>query len=124
MGVRPMIASERPASLRNPSVSGVAIHPGAERLAITHSPRELEMQLGARENSSEFGIGDPAERVLDEVGVKTPAGADELECDQLARAQAALGRAQEALKADADDAEAQAALARAELRLQVAGANN
>ena len=42
----------------------------------------------------------------------------------VARAQAALGRAQDALKADADDAEAQAALARAELRLQVAGANN
>ena len=42
----------------------------------------------------------------------------------VARAQAALGQAQDALKADADDAEAQAALARAELRLQVAGANN
>ena len=42
----------------------------------------------------------------------------------VARAQAALGRAQDALNADADDAEAQAALARAELRLQVAGANN
>ena len=42
----------------------------------------------------------------------------------IARAQAALGRAQDALKADADDAAAQAALARAELRLQVAGANN
>ena len=42
----------------------------------------------------------------------------------VARAQAALGRAQDALSADADDAEAQAALARAELRLQVAGANN
>ena len=42
----------------------------------------------------------------------------------VARAQAALGRAQDALQADAADAEAQAALARAELRLQVAGANN
>ncbi len=42
----------------------------------------------------------------------------------VARAQDALGRAQDALKTDADDAEAQAALARAELRLQVAGANN
>ena len=42
----------------------------------------------------------------------------------VARAQAALGRAQDALKADGDDAAAQAALARAELRLQVAGANN
>lgn len=42
----------------------------------------------------------------------------------VARAQEALGRAQDALKTDADDAEAQAALARAELRLQVAGANN
>ena len=42
----------------------------------------------------------------------------------VARAQAALGRAQDALSSDADDASAQAALARAELRLQVAGANN
>lgn len=42
----------------------------------------------------------------------------------VARAQAALGRAQDALSVDEHDAEAQAALARAELRLQVAGANN
>jgi F-type H+-transporting ATPase subunit epsilon len=37
------------------------------------------------------------------------------------RAQAALERAQEALRADPDDEEAAAALARAELRLRVAG---
>jgi F-type H+-transporting ATPase subunit epsilon len=42
----------------------------------------------------------------------------------VARAQAALGRAQEALRADADDEDAAAALARAELRLRIAGVTN
>ena len=42
----------------------------------------------------------------------------------VARAQAALGRAQEALRADADDEDAAAALARAGLRLRIAGVTN
>lgn len=42
----------------------------------------------------------------------------------VARAQAALGRAQETLRSDADDEDAAAALARAELRLRVAGVTN
>ena len=42
----------------------------------------------------------------------------------VARAQAALGRAQETLRTDADDEDAAAALARAELRLRVAGVSN
>ena len=42
----------------------------------------------------------------------------------VARAQAALGRAQEALRADADDEDAAAALARAALRLRIAGVTN
>ncbi|MGB1506557.1 MAG: ATP synthase F1 subunit epsilon [Acidimicrobiales bacterium] len=42
----------------------------------------------------------------------------------VARAQAALGRAQETLRSDADNEDAAAALARAELRLRVAGVTN
>ncbi len=42
----------------------------------------------------------------------------------VARAQAALGRAQETLRSDADTEDAAAALARAELRLRVAGVTN
>ena len=42
----------------------------------------------------------------------------------VARAQAALGRAQETLRSDAADEDAAAALARAELRLRVAGVTN
>lgn len=46
--------------------------------------------------------------------------ADEID---VARAEAARDRAQEALRTDPDDAEAAAALGRAELRLRVAGAS-
>jgi len=42
----------------------------------------------------------------------------------VARAQEALGRAQETLRSDAADEDAAAALARAELRLRVAGVTN